>query len=53
MGKKTGMDEAHALVESVRNAPPNVCVIVRLPGGVFVFRWVNGRLRYRPIGERR
>lgn len=46
----TGMDlSAHALINSVRNAPANVSVIVRIGGRVFAFRWIGGRLVSREI----
>lgn len=45
------MDKPHALVESVRNSGPNVYALVHLPGGPFCFRWVDGRLVYRPLAR--
>jgi len=40
---------APALINSIRDAGPNVYVLVRLPRGMYVFRWVNGRLVYRAV----
>lgn len=40
---------AHSLVESVRTAPANVSVIVRIGARVFAFRWVGGKLVSREI----
>lgn len=45
------MDNAHALIESIRSAPPNVSVVVRIAGRVFAFRWVSGKLVYRVLRQ--
>lgn len=46
------MDKPEALVESIRFAGPNVYALVALAGGVFTFRWVNGKLVYRTLQRR-
>ncbi len=40
---------AHALLKSVRAAPANVSVLVRIGRRVFSFRWIGGRLVSREI----
>jgi len=40
---------AHAVIQSVRTAPANVSVIVRIGARVFAFRWIRGKLVSREI----